>query len=232
VAPSDPPEVDRPFYEEPPGADPERVVVECCAAGTPAVVSFREGGDGLRAVFTSFRDERVETELIDAPRGDLTEGTICFVSFLHRGRPVNYTAALRHFRTEGERWCVRMDVPGQIVSDGLRSAFRVPGAPGRHGVDLVGDDGISWQAELVNVSLTGMLLRFPGEGPTLMPDQVVEISVKVASEGVRVAGVVRRVGPDGVGVFLPDAVSSSAGNPIRTVIAALERDWHARLGRR
>jgi len=232
MAASDPPEVDRPFSEEPLGADPERVVVECCAAGTPAVVSFREGGTGLRAVFTSFRDERVELELIDAPRGDPAEGTVCFVSFLHRGRPVNFAASLRDARTEGERWCVRTAVPGQIVSDGLRSAFRVPGTPGRHRVDLMGDDGISWHAELVNVSLTGLLLRFPGEGPTLMPDQVVEISLNVASESMRVAGVVRRVDPDGVGIFLPDAVSSSTGNPIRTVIAALEREWHARLGQR
>jgi hypothetical protein len=223
--------VDRPFSQDPSAADPERVVVECCAAGTPAVVTFRDGGVGLRGVFSSFRNERVELELADVPPGDLDEGTLCFVSFLYRGRPVNFAAPLRSARSEAGRLCVRVGVPAHIVSEGLRSAFRVPSGPGDHGVDLVGDDGITWHATLVNLSLTGMLLRFPGEGPTLMPDQVVEISVKVGSEHVRLAGVVRRVGPDGVGVFFPDAVSSSPENPIRRAVAALERDWHARLRR-
>jgi len=221
--------VDRPYPEEPPGADPERIVVECCAAGAPAVVTFRGNGAAVRAVFSSFRNERVELELTDEPRGELPEGSVCFVSFVHRGRPVNFTAPLRDARRERGRLCVRVAVPSQIVSEGLRSAFRVPGGPGDHGVDLVGDDGITWPAELVNVSLTGMLLRFAGEGPRLMPDQVVEISVKVADEAVRLAGVVRRVDPDGVGVFFPDAVSGSEENPLRRVVAAVERDWHARL---
>lgn len=223
--------MDRPFLQETPGADPERVVVECCAAGTPAVITFRDGGVGLRARFSSFRDERVELELVDDPLGDVEEGTLCFVSFLYRGRPVNFTAPLRNAGNDLGRPSVLLGVPGHIVSEGLRSAFRVPSGPGDHGVDLVGDDGISWHATLVNLSLTGMLLRFRGDGPTLMPDQVVEISVKVAADQVRLAGVVRRVGPDGVGIFFPDAVSSSPENPIRAVVAALERDWHARLRR-
>jgi hypothetical protein len=222
--------VDRLDSQDPPGADPERVVVECCAAGTPAVVTVRGAGAGVRAVFASFRDERVELELTDPPHGELAAGMVCFVSFLHRGRPVNFTATLRDLRRDADRLSVCVGVPGRIASDGLRSAFRVPAAPGDHGVDVVGDDGITWHAELVNVSLTGMLLRFPGEGPTLMPDQVLEISVKAAEEHVRLAGVVRRVGPDGVGVFFPDAVAS-AENPIRRLVAVLERDWHAHLRR-
>jgi hypothetical protein len=117
------------------------------------------------------------------------------------------------------------------VSEGLRSAFRIPGGPGNHAVDLVGDDGITWHAELVNLSLTGMLLRFEIEGPTLMPDQVVELAVKVADENVRLAGVVRRVESLDVGIFFPDAVSDAPENPIRCAVAALERDWHARLRR-
>lgn len=223
--------MDRAFSEEPPGADPERVVVECCAAATPAVVSFRNGASGLRAVFASFRNERVELELTDEPRGDLATGTPCFVSFLHRGRPVNFTAPLRESLREGGRPCIHVGVPGAITSEGLRSAFRVPGGPGDHGVDLVGDDGVTWHAELVNVSLTGMLLAFPREGPTLMVDQVVEVAVKVAAEPVRLAGVVRRIDPDGVGIFFPDAVSGPSENPLRGVIAALERDWRARVRR-
>jgi len=53
----------------------------------------------------------------------------------------------------------------------------------------------------------------------------------VAEEHVRLAGVVRRVTPDEVGIFFPDAVSDSPENPIRCVVAALERDWHSRLRR-
>jgi len=207
------------------------VVVECCAAAAPAVVSFRHGGAGLRAVFASFRGERIELELTDEPRGELPVGTPCFVSFVHRGRPVNFTAALRDAESEGGRSWIRVAVPARIVSEGLRSAFRIPGSPGDHGVDLVGEDGVTWHAELVNVSLTGMLVLFPGEGPTLMVDQVVEVSVKVAAEPVLLAGVVRRIDPDGVGIFFPEAVSGPAENPLRGVIAALERDWRARLRR-
>ncbi|MBW2315359.1 MAG: PilZ domain-containing protein [Deltaproteobacteria bacterium] len=215
-----------------PGTDPERVVVECCAAGTPAVVTFREsGGNGLRAVFTAFRNERVEFEMTDDPPREPADGTVCHVSFLHRGRPVTFTAPLRSAEVDRGRMRVQVGLPGQISSEGLRSAFRLPGGSGPNDVDLVADDGITWPAELVNLSLTGMLLRFAGDAPTLMPDQVVELSVKVAEEHVRLAGVVRRVTPDEVGIFFPDAVSDSPENPIRCVVAALERDWHSRLRR-
>jgi hypothetical protein len=213
-------------------ADPERVVVECCAARTPAVVTFVEVGPGLRAVFVSFRNERIELELIDPGLEAPAAGGICHVSFVHRGQPVTFTSTVRDGAADGDRLRVGVGVPGHIVADGLRSAFRIPGAPGTHQVDVVGDDGVAWQAELVNLSLTGMLVSFAGEGPTLLPDQVVEISVKVDDEHVRLAGVVRRVDDDGVGIFFPDAVSSDAPeNPIRRAVAALERDWHARMRR-
>jgi len=217
--------------QDAPGGDPERVVVECCAAGTPAVVTLRGGPAGLRAVFSSFRSERLELEMTDPPAGPFSKGTVCHVSFLHRGRPVNFTASLRDAREEDGRVSIRMSVPGAIMSEGLRSAFRIPGGPGNRAVDLVGDDGITWPAELVNLSLTGMFLRFAADGPTLMPDQVVELSVQVADQHVRLAAVVRRVEPDGVGLFFPDAVSDSPENPIRCAVAALERDWHSRLRR-
>jgi len=214
-----------------PGADPERVVVESCAARTPAVVTLRNAGVGLRAVFSGFRDERVELEMTDDPPADLAAGSVCHVSFLHRGRPVNFTAPLRDQERYGERSFVRVGVPHQIVGEGLRSAFRIPSGAGHHPVDLVADDGVTWSATLVNLSLTGMLLRFDGDGPTLMPDQVVELTVKVAEEQVRLAAVVRRVEGRDVGVFFPDAVSDSPENPIRRAVAALERDWHARIRR-
>jgi len=226
-----PPGVEPARARDEPGADPERVVVECCAAGTPAVVTFLGAEAGLRAAFSSFRQERLELEMTDRTAALLPEGTVYHVSFLHRGRPVNFTAPLRGQREDDGRVCIRMNVPGAITSEGLRSSFRIPGGPGNRAVDLVGDDGIAWPAELVNLSLTGMFLRFEADGPTLLPDQVVELSVQVADEHVRLSGVVRRVGPDGVGLFFPDAVSEAPENPIRCAVAALERDWHSRLRR-
>jgi len=213
-------------------SDPERVVVECCAAGTPAVVTLHDASEtALRAVFASFRYERVELELNDALPITPDEGAICYVSFLYRGRPMNFTASVREVIADGGINRLAMDVPGQIVSEGLRSAFRIPGDPGIHSVAVVGDDGVAWHAELVNLSLTGMLVRFEGEGPLLLPDQVVELSVDVGAEKVRLAGVVRRVDRDGVGIFFPDAVSEHAENPIRRAVAALEREWHSRVRR-
>ena len=206
-------------------------MVECCAAGTPAVVTFRGADSGLRAAFSSFRRERLELEMTDRPAALLPEGTVCHVSFLHRGRAVNFTAPLRSQREDGGRVCISMGVPGAVTGEGLRSAFRIPGGPGNRSVDLVGDDGVAWPAELVNLSLTGMFLRFEADGPTLLPDQVVELSVQVADEYVRLSAVVRRVEADGVGLFFPDAVSDSPENPIRCAVAALERDWHSRLRR-
>jgi hypothetical protein len=195
------------------------------------VITFPDLGPGQRSVFVSFRNEQVEFELTDrGPRIPETGG-ICHVSFLHRGRPLTFTSAVRDGADDGGRLHVVVGLPGHIVADGLRGAFRIPGAPGVHQVDVVGDDGVAWQADLVNLSLTGMLVSFVGEGPTLLPDQVVEISVKVVDEHVRLAGVVRRVDGDGVGIFFPDAVSDAPENPVRRAVAALERDWHARIHR-
>ena len=212
-----------------PSADPERVVVECCAAGTPAVVTFHDQSSGLRAAFASFRNERIELEMTDDPAAGSEESAVCHVSFLYRGRPVVFTAPLRQIRRDGPRAVVTVGLPGSIQTDGVRSAFRVPGGEPPPEVELVADDGVAWKAGLVNVSLTGMLLRLPCDGPTLMPDQVVEVSIRLNEDFVRLAGVVRRVEQDCVGVFFPDAVSDAPENPARRVVAALERRWHAHL---
>jgi len=210
------------------GADPERVVAECCAAGAPAVVTFREGDSGLRALFSSFRNGRVGLEMTDEPSGVLREGAVCHVAFRHRGRPVVFTAPVRSSERGGGRLLVLLGVPARISSEGVRSAFRVPVGEPPLAVELVGDDAVTWSAELVNASLTGMFLRFPGDGPTLMPDQVVEIAVRIETERIRLAGVVRRVEDGGVGVFFPDAVAEPE-NPMRRVVAVLEHRWHEEI---
>jgi hypothetical protein len=221
-----------PLRHETPGADPERVIVECCAGGAPAVVTLRDAGPSLRAAFTAFRNEQIELELTDAPAPLVPVGAICHVSFLYRERPVTFTSPVRKARPDGERLRVWLAMPSQLSSDGTRGAFRVPATPDpAPRVEVTGDDGTRWQAQLVNLSLTGMFLRFPEALPTLMPDQVLELSVRIGEEHVRLAGVVRRVEAGGAALFFPDAVAGGSENRVRRLLAALERDWHARIRR-
>lgn len=222
-----------PLRKESPGADPERVVAECCAAHAPAVVTLlRQSGPGLRAASTAFRNQRIELELTDVPAPEIAVAASCHVSFLHREEPVTFTAAVCEARRDGAHLRIWLAMPTQISSDAARGAFRVPAAidPAPR-VEVTGDDGTLWKAELVNVSLTGLLLRFPDGRPTLLPDQVCELAVCIGDDRVRLAGVVRRVEAEGVAFLFPDAVVTDAEDPARCVVAALERDWHARIRR-
>jgi c-di-GMP-binding flagellar brake protein YcgR len=216
--------------EEDPGADPERIVVECCAAGTPAVVTLCEGGPSLRAAFSAFRDERVELELMDGGPDHVPEDTLCHVSFLYRGRPIFFTAPVRSTDRHGDHLLLWLERPRRIATESSRAAFRIPARrESGPSLEVMGDDGVLRRAILVNLSLTGMFLRFAGERPVLLPDQVVEISLGIDGGPIRLAGVVRRVEDAGVAFFFPDAVSEAPENPIRRVMAMLEREWRARL---
>jgi len=207
-------------------------VAECCEDRSPAVVTpLRPAGPGLRAAFFRFRTERVELELTDLPAPTIGEGTLCHVSFLHREEPVIFTAPLRERRLDGEHLRIRLAMPEQLSSEAERVAFRIPAGNDPVTVDLKGDDGAAWQAELVNVSLSGTLLYFPAGRPMLMPDQVVELAVRVAEEPVRLAAVVRRLEDERVAFFFPDASASDSATPIRRIVAALERDWHSQIRR-
>lgn len=213
-------------------ADPERIVVECCAAGTPAVVTLCEGGPGLRAAFTAFRDERVELELVDPSPDGFSIGAVCHVSFLYRGRPIFFTAPVRETGSDRAHALVWLAAPTRVTSESVRSAFRIPaGSEITPTVEVHCDDGPPSPATVVNISLTGVFLRFQAPPPPLLPEQIVELAITVEDEVVRLAGVVRRVEASGAAFFFPDAVSDAPENPIRRAVAALERDWHSLLRR-
>jgi hypothetical protein len=215
--------------QAPPGADPERIIVECCAAGAPAVVKLRDGDPGLRAAFAAFRNDEIELELLDDAAEPIADGAVCHVSFLYRGRPVFFTATVLRTGQVGRHALLWVGQPAGITTESARAAFRIPGGETAPSVEVLGDDGVARPAALLNLSLTGMYLRFPDARPTLMPDQVVEIVLHVEAEPLRLAGVVRRVEGAAVAFFFPDAVSESAQNPVRRVMALLEREWHARM---
>jgi len=214
-------------------SDPERIVAECCAAGAPAVVTFRDGRPGLRAAFSGVRGQRIELAMTDGPPGPLGDGAVCHVSFLYRDQPMTFTARALAAERDGDRVLLRLAVPARITSEGARGAFRIPSGPGGAVVlEVCGDDGVAWPARLANVSLSGMYVRFEGERPTLLPDQVVELSLAANGDRARLAGVVRRVEEDGVAFFFSDAVGGDPGtSTVHRIVGALERDWHSRIRR-
>lgn len=206
-------------------------MADCCEERSPAVVTpLRPAGPGLRAAFFRFRTERVELELTDLPAPMIGEGTLCHVSFLHREEPMTFTAALRERRLDGEHLRIRLAMPERLSGEASRVAFRIPAGNDPTAVDVKGDDGSVWPAELVNISLSGTLLSFPAGRPLLMPDQVVELAVPIAGEPVRLAAVVRRLEEERVAFHFPDASAGSA-TPVRRIVAALEREWHSRIRR-
>lgn len=221
----------RALRDETPVVDPERMVVECCAAGAPAVVTLHDAGQSVRAAFTAFRNERVELELMDEACDGTPPGGSCHVSFLYRGRPMFFVSVIEHVGPESGTRIVRLHRPDRVTGESVRAAFRIPAGAKPPAVEVVGDDGAPSAAALVNLSLTGMLVRFTKAPPLLWPDQVVELVVHVDDEPIRLAGVVRRSDETEAAFFFPDAVSEAPENPIRRAVAALERDWHARLRR-
>ncbi|NNL67306.1 MAG: PilZ domain-containing protein [Myxococcales bacterium] len=217
-----------------PGGDPERILVECCAAGTPAVVTLDDGQESLRASFAAFRRRRIELEVMDVPPDAVAGRERCYVSFLYRGRPIHFSAPIHATDRNGGHALVWIEMPEHVSGDASRGAFRIPaGGPIAPTVELVDDTGTPRKATLVNLSLSGILLRFCGEAPPLLPDQSIELSVRVVGEHARLVGVVRRIEGDAAALSFPDAFAEGPENPIRRAVAALERDWHAQLrGRR
>lgn len=217
-----------------PVGDPERIVVECCAGGTPAVVTLDDGEESLRASFAAFRRHRIELEVMDTPPEAVVGRQRLYVSFLYRGRPIHFSAPIRSHDRNGDHALIWIDMPERMSTDASRGAFRIPaGGPIAPTVELIDGEGVPQKATLVNLSLSGILLRFCGEAPPLLPDQSIELTVRVAGEHAQLAGVVRRIEGDAAALSFPDAFSDGPENPIRRAVAALERDWHAQLrGRR
>ncbi len=211
-------------------ADPERIVVESCAAGTPAVVTLRERSGGVRGCFSAFRRGEIEIELAD-PAPELPEGAACHVAFLRRGQAVFFEAPLLRLEENSGRSFLWLPLPECITEEFARGAFRVPADDEAADVTIVLDDGSPAAARLANLSLTGALVEFTEAMPALFPEQVLELHLPIDGNPVRLAAVVRRLDATSAAFSFPDAVSDGLENPVRRAVAALERSWHARLRR-
>ncbi len=210
--------------------DPEHIVAECCAAGTPAVAAFRARRLVVRAAFAGCGGGRVDLRLAESPADPPKVDETCHVTFQYHDRSLIFAGGVVDYEPNATPPVLSLAAPESVTSEGTRAAFRVPaGHDDAPEVDVLGDDGVPWHASLVNLSLTGMYLRCPVDHPPLMPDQTLELTIRMGEAQERVAGVVCRVEHDGVAVSFPDPASRDAESPVRHVLGALERDWHARL---
>ncbi len=217
-----------------------RILRTCRDAGVWLEAMRKETGQVRLGRIEHVAPEAVTLELQPAPPA-VTYPTLslCIVTANHEGRTLLFLSPVWGFhpaRAPGLADRLVLGLPEQAINEDVRSAFRVP-VRSQSGLDarLVLEDASAWPIEPVNVSVSGMLFRFPrSEHPELAVGNTVLVRVQLDDEPLEIRGEVRRAGGGRYGVFFPESLKAGEVDPpeaLRRLVRRLELDWLSRRKR-
>ncbi len=215
-----------------PGDEIERVLRESCSQRVPATLLLRESGQLLHAHFESVTDHFVTLRLDAAQAAPPihTLSLLC-VSFNQGRQAIVFLSPVRHSDCDGdEGGRLVLGLPTQMIAEDVRSAFRVPVLRGSGlQVRARAQGGHVFQGHAVNVSLSGMLLRFDDGVPdTLRTHMELEVELAFGDSEITLAGAVRRRDDLQVGIQFPGAMRGGRLEPseaLQELVKSLERYW-------
>lgn len=221
------------------GPDPAAILSESCTFHAPAVVMDLSSPQRLEGRFASLQDREVVIDVV-ASSGEMRIQPLsaCCVSFPHRGRAMVFLTRVRRIEqgaTAERPRQLGLRLPAQIVSEDLRSAYRVNNTRGS-GLEMTLHDrrGHSWTPQIANLSMSGCLIEFlEGDGPGADWSFGSDVGVDLAmgSRSISLCGVVRRREGTRWGLTFREALRGGDVDPpdaLSGIVRELERRWSER----
>ena len=160
-------------------------------------------------------------------------GSSCWVSFTYRGDSGALFATVAGYRPEQSPAPeLELKLCSSIVSAEARMAYRVKVLPDSPlTVRVTTSDGRTWDAGAVDMSVTGMLIKFGTEGdaaPILRIGTTIGIALSLHPNMVSLKAEVRRRVGSSYGVFFHDVADEKGLLPppaLQWIVSELERQW-------
>ena len=212
-------------------ADP---LLESCKKKSPVTIMSTAGAFQGEFVAVSSRDVfidlfRGEEELICKPLSR------CCVVFSQQNQSKVFLATVKDwFKPEAStRPLVVLSRVSDIATGESRAAWRVPlRRYSKLSVRFVDEDKRVWHPEAVDISLTGILIKFPKDNaPDLDVGAWVGLELKLNEHEVKLPADVRRRDGRLYGLFFPYDLHGgeiTSSNTLRQVVNELERQWLSR----
>jgi hypothetical protein len=153
----------------------------------------------------------------------------CVCLFQNAGRHCVFLATTKSFNTKCSPEILVIHRPAQVAYESRR-AFRVPvfREEGLQ-VEIAGGEGENWKVEVVDISLTGALVEFPGEDvPELVTGRQLRVELRFEDLIVELRAEVRRRYGKRYGLFFTDVLEGENLEPpdeLAKLLRRLEELW-------
>lgn len=184
------------------------VLQSCCDVEAPVLIISPILASMGHGRFKSFSQTTVSFMLLDEVL--FRPLSMCCVSFAIEQRAHIFMSTIRRCSSG----TLELYRPNHITAAELRGTFRVP-VSGKDWVKAEVEDRSrrSAYAEVVDISLNGICLEFPGSGDAPSVDDVLFVNLVVDGESARLKGVVRNVRGNQCGVFFPECMRGNQVDP-------------------
>ncbi len=204
-----------------------------CARLNTARIITSDFGLICQARFSALSAESILFELLDPPEiAYFRPLSMCVVSFNSGSRHCIFLSSVIHFKPDEELQIgqLLLRMPSDIIAAESRIAFRVPlGSDTELRVRVVDENGKTWNPKPLDISMTGILMKFPAEDvPEFHIDDRLQMELRMNDHVEQLEGFVRRCKGRGYGLIFPEVLRGAEFNPpvaLRSIVNALERTW-------
>lgn len=212
--------------------DAVRILQQCTAQPSPALVISSELGVACPALFTSVSDSSVTLDVFTEEDIIFGPASLCCVSFSHQTRAYIFLSPVLEFgqNQPSNHHQLVLTTPPEIAKAERRTAFRVPvrSTRGLH-VQVTTQDGRVLNAEPRNLSLTGIWIRFAAyNDPNLSVGARMNLELSLGKDVAQMTGEVRRRQNRSYGVFFPEVLNKGSIEPpesFRSIFTRLNQQW-------
>ena len=201
----------------------------CCSLRTPAGVIVAAHTLVRSGLFNSISDNSVKLDLLGDKETIIRISSLCCVSFHFENKSHVFLAKVidHHQNPPPDPSHLILQIPTELASEG-RMAFRVPaGRASGIGVKVVDQDGREHTADLLDLSMSGMLAEFAQDQvPELLVGDTVDVELQLGEKTAKIRGEVRRRDDRCYGFFFPHTFHKGLIDPpeeLRTLVKELEQ---------
>lgn len=214
------------------------ILRECCQHKLPATILVNHADTAMHGRFAAISDQAVTFDLFFTEELSLLPLILCCVTFWTANRSCVFLAPIQDYReSDSQTPQLIVKLPSQGVQAEARSVFRIPvWRESGLMVHLWASEEKVWKAEAVNISLAGILVKFPEEDtPDLPIGSQLRVELQLDNHFVRLAALVRRRSRQHYGLFFPECLYEGrieSPAELQTVVSLLDQTWIRRINPR
>lgn len=211
------------------GEDLDRTLKMLCQEQAPVTVISVDSGGICRGRFQTLSEELITLDLPQQPDGvDFSPLSQCACLFRYGNGGCVFLAEVHSLDALSSPQILVVHRPQQAACE-ARRAFRVPIIKQLPEAELTNESGETFHANAVDLSMTGVLLEFPGEDvPDLPVGSRFKVHFRLEELNLTLMAEVRRRYGKRYGLFFSDVLAGDQLKPpaeLSTLVHRLEQIW-------